>query len=253
MKAMGTYEGKNGIPSWKRILDIGLIVLVSPLLIPVALTVAVIIRLVSRGPILFKQDRIGYQGEKFLCFKFRTMHVGAHSVSHEGHLRELIQSDAPMTKLDTRDARIIPCGVLLRSSGLDELPQLINVLRGDMSLVGPRPCMPYEFEHYLPWQRSRFNVAPGLTGLWQVSGKNRTTFTKMIRLDIEYGRLRSLWLDLWIIFKTVPALLAQMSDTRNRKVSEVKRTSPNAAEAPAIFRAPLRASNFRDHPDRLQA
>lgn len=209
----------NGIPLWKRALDIGFIVLISPLLIPVALGVALIIRLVSGGPIFFNQERIGYHGKKFLCFKFRTMHVGADSISHEGHLRRLIQSDAPMMKLDTRDSRIIPFGVFLRSAGLDELPQLFNVLRGDMSLVGPRPCLPYEFEHYLPWQRERFSAAPGLTGLWQVSGKNRTTFSEMIRLDIEYGKRQSLWLDLAIILKTVPALLIQMSDTHKRKTA----------------------------------
>lgn len=208
------------IPAWKRTLDISLIVLALPLLIPVALGIAAVIRLVSKGPIFFKQERIGCGGRKFLCYKFRTMFVGAKSVCHEGHLRQLIHSDAPMTKMDLRgDSRIIPCGVLLRATGLDELPQLINVWRGEMSLVGPRPCLPYEFEHYLPWQRERFNTAPGLTGLWQVSGKNKTTFTEMIRLDIEYTRRCSLGRDLEIIFKTVPALLAQVLDTPAKKTA----------------------------------
>ncbi len=100
-----------------------------------------------------------------------------------------MDSDAPMVKLDARgDSRIIPFGLLLRSAGLDELPQLINVLRGEMSMVGPRPCLPYECDKYLPWQCERFNTLPGLTGLWQVSGKNRTTFNEMMQLDIEYAR-----------------------------------------------------------------
>ncbi|HEY1663717.1 MAG TPA: sugar transferase [Verrucomicrobiae bacterium] len=225
---------KNGIPLWKRILDISFIVLISPVLVPLGLTVVAIIRAVSRGPIFFKQERVGYHGKKFLCFKFRTMHVGVDSVSHEGHLRQLIQTDAPMVKLDTRDPRIIPLGVLLRSAGLDELPQLINVLRGEMSMVGPRPCLPYEYEQYLPWQRKRFNAAPGLTGLWQVSGKNRTTFTEMISMDIDYGKRRSLWLDLQIIFKTIPALLVQISDTHKRKNAPSKDAAPEP-----ILRAPV--------------
>jgi len=122
-------------------------------------------------------------------------------------------SNVPMKKLDSvRDPRLIPCGLLLRSLGLDELPQLFNVLRGDMSLVGPRPCVPYEYENYAPHHRERFNAAPGLTGLWQVSGKNRTTFEEMINLDISYAKKQSLWLDLKIIFKTFPAIVSQTKD-----------------------------------------
>jgi len=146
------------------------------------------------------------------------MHCGAETVSHQGHLQQLMSSDAPMTKLDNSgDSRIIPFGKILRSSGLDELPQLINVFKGEMSLVGPRPCLPYEAEKYLPWQRQRFNAVPGLTGLWQVSGKNRTTFTTMMQLDIEYAKNSSLWLDFKIILLTIPALLVQMWDMRQKK------------------------------------
>jgi lipopolysaccharide/colanic/teichoic acid biosynthesis glycosyltransferase len=119
-----------------------------------------------------------------------------------------------MTKLDAgKDPRIVPFGSLLRCTGLDELPQLINVFRGEMSIVGPRPCIPYEFEAYEPWQRSRFDAVPGLTGLWQVSGKNRTSFSQMIQLDIEYAKRANLWLDLKIIVKTLPALFVQCYDT----------------------------------------
>jgi lipopolysaccharide/colanic/teichoic acid biosynthesis glycosyltransferase len=120
-----------------------------------------------------------------------------------------------MTKLDaTGDARLIPLGALLRSTGLDELPQFVNVLRGEMSVVGPRPCLQFECEDYLPWQRERFDTLPGLTGLWQVSGKNKTTFNEMIHYDIAYARSKSLWLDVGIIAKTIPALVAQVRDTR---------------------------------------
>ena len=206
------------LPAWKRLLDCALVVIAMPLLAPLMIVIAVIIRRSSPGPVLFQQKRVGFQGATFMCLKFRTMHCGAETVSHRGHLQQLINSDAPMTKLDANgDARIIPFGKLLRASGLDELPQLINVLQGEMSLVGPRPCVAYEAEKYLPWQRERFNAAPGLTGLWQVSGKNRTTFTRMMELDIEYTRRKSLWLDLKIIFMTIPALLVQMWDMKQAK------------------------------------
>ncbi|MGH8022947.1 MAG: sugar transferase [Limisphaerales bacterium] len=218
MKTIHPAISGSGTPFWKRALDLGLILLALPALIPMALAICAIIRVVSKGPVLFKQERIGLGGRKFLCYKFRTMFTGTNSGSHEGHLRHLIESNSPMTKLDTGgDKRIIPFGVFLRATGLDELPQLINVALGDMSIVGPRPCLPYEFQYYHPDQYERFSVVPGLTGLWQVSGKNRTTFKEMIRLDAEYSRRRNLALDLEIIFKTVPTLLAQVMDTRDKK------------------------------------
>ena len=202
-------------PQWKRTLDITLIIVALPLLLPLIILIGLLIRIVSKGPILFKQERIGYLGERFLCYKFRTMFVNSDTTVHQGHLNQLMNSDAPMLKMDLHgDPRIIPFGKLLRASGLDELPQFINVLRGEMSLVGPRPCVPYEYEKYLTWQRERFNTVPGLTGLWQVSGKNRTTFTEMIQLDIKYVRSKTLWLDLKIILKTIPALIIQIWETR---------------------------------------
>jgi lipopolysaccharide/colanic/teichoic acid biosynthesis glycosyltransferase len=165
------------------------------------------------------------------------MFSGSDTGIHKGHLDHLLNSDAPMVKMDAKgDSRIIPCGLVLRSSGLDELPQLINILRGEMSLVGPRPCLQYESEKYLAWQKERFNAAPGLTGLWQVNGKNRTTFVEMIQWDIEYARRKSLWLDLKIIAKTIPALLIQMWDTRKRKKSVSRNT-------PAKTILPVRAVN----------
>jgi lipopolysaccharide/colanic/teichoic acid biosynthesis glycosyltransferase len=212
-----TFPGETRVPRWKRALDIGLVVMALPLLVPLGLAIAGIVRLVSKGPVFFKQERIGRGGQKFWCFKFRTMSISANAVLHEGHLRQLIQSNSPMTKMDSRgDTRIIPFGVFIRALGLDELPQLINVVKGEMSLVGPRPCLPYEFELYLPWQRERCNATPGLTGLWQVSGKNKTTFSEMIQLDIEYSRRCNLWLDMAIIFKTIPVLLSQASHAQKK-------------------------------------
>jgi exopolysaccharide production protein ExoY len=209
---------KSGLPGWKRALDMSVILVALPLLLPLLILIAVVIRMVSAGPVLFKQERVGFLGRRFMCFKFRTMFVGADTSAHQGHLNQLITSGVPMVKMDAHgDSRIIPFGVLLRSSGLDELPQLINVLRGEMSLVGPRPCLHYESEKLLPWQRGRFAAVPGLTGLWQVSGKNRTTFVEMMQLDIAYAQNKSLWLDLKIIFKTIPALLIQIQDTRKKR------------------------------------
>lgn len=204
---------QQAIPPWKRLLDLLLILLAAPILLPVMFLVAMIIKIASPGPALFRQERVGYLGQWFTCFKFRTMVVNADTGVHQGHLNRLMESNLPMKKLDSKgDKRLIPGGRILRSLGLDELPQIFNVLRGDMSLVGPRPCVPYEFEKYTERQRQRFEAAPGLTGLWQVSGKNRTTFEEMINLDLYYARNRSLWLDLKIILKTIPAIIAQTRD-----------------------------------------
>jgi|SRR5665213_1399546 len=220
----------TGIPGWKRALDVALILLALPVLVPLAVLIVIVIRRSSEGPVLFQQERVGFREKRFMCLKFRTMYCGAETVSHQGHLQQLINSDVPMTKMDARgDSRIIPFGRLLRASGLDELPQLINVLKGEMSLVGPRPCLPYEVEKYLPWQKERFDAVPGLTGLWQVCGKNRTTFTKMMQLDIEYARKKNLWLDLKIIFKTIPALLVQMRDLRQKKKAQAGVDAARAA------------------------
>ena len=163
----------------------------------------------------------------FTCFKFRTMKADAETRSHQTYTQSLINSQAPMVKLDSKkDPRLAPFGTVLRATGLDELPQLLNVLRGEMSIVGPRPCVPYEYELYGERERRRFEATPGLTGLWQVSGKNRTTFNEMIDLDIEYAERKSLWLDLAIICKTAPALWVQCMDTRAARRSGMVRTSP---------------------------
>ena len=205
------------VPVWKRMLDIGCIVLALPVVLPLMALIGLMIKLLSDGPAVFRQERIGHLGKSFVCLKFRTMAVSSDPGVHHRHLMQIIESSQPMTKMDSKgDDRLIPLGRLLRATGLDELPQLINVLRGEMSLVGPRPCLRFEYEWYQPWQRERFNLLPGLTGLWQVSGKNRTTFEEMVRLDIHYSRNLSLGYDLRILFKTLPVLVAQAWETRQK-------------------------------------
>jgi lipopolysaccharide/colanic/teichoic acid biosynthesis glycosyltransferase len=222
-----------GLPRWKRTLDVSVILAALPALFLIGGGVALLVMCGSPGPIFFRQRRVGYKGREFTCYKFRTMQVNAETASHKGHTTRLIKAQqTPMTKLDAvADPRVIPFGSILRATGLDELPQLLNVLRGEMSIVGPRPCVLYEYELFEPWQRRRFDAVPGLTGLWQVSGKNRTTFNQMIRLDIEYAECKSLGLDLKIIAKTLPALLTQCADNvRARKCKEATSTPTSMAK-----------------------
>ncbi len=196
----------------KRILDLALVVPGLIIISPLMALIAIFIKTVSPGPVFFKQKRVGYLGKPFTCWKFRTMKTDAETNSHKKHFCELIQRNKTLRKLDNQDSRIIPFGVILRKSGLDELPQLFNVLSGEMSLIGPRPCIPYEASEFSSWQHKRFEILPGLTGLWQVNGKNRTTFFEMMRLDINYVLKRSLWLDLKIILKTCPAIIKQLCE-----------------------------------------
>jgi len=199
-------------PFWKRGIDVLGAVLLLILLFPLFIMIAGLIKIVSPGPVFFKQKRVGYQGKLFDCLKFRTMTVNADTSVHEQYVCQLTCSEKPMTKLDMEDdARIIPLGNLLRVSALDELPQLINIIRGEMSLIGPRPCLPYEAMNYLIWQQKRFYAVPGLTGFWQVNGKNRTTFKEMIRMDIRYVKEMSLWLDMKILIGTIPAVFTQVA------------------------------------------
>ncbi len=208
-------ERVAGFPRWKRVLDLACIALALPFWLPLMFFVGLGIKILSPGPIFFRQERVGYQGRRFLCLKFRSMKVNAETQMHERHLEELMQADCPMTKLDASgDPRLIPFGRILRATGLDELPQILNVLRGEMSLVGPRPCTPKEFENYGSCQRERFNAPPGLTGYWQVNGKNETTFSEMIAMDIHYARNMSPGMDLWIMLKTVPVITREVFGSR---------------------------------------
>lgn len=211
---LGHMLNPAALPYWKRSLDLLCCLAALPFLLGCLVASAVLMSVASRGPLFFRQERVGYRGRRFVLFKLRTMHVAAGTDCHAAHFSTLVHSNTPMRKLDEgRDQRLIPGAWLLRASGLDELPQIINVLRGDMTIVGPRPCIPYEYDHYSDKQRARFESVPGLTGLWQVSGKNRTTFDEMIQLDIEYTTRRSPWLDLAIIARTPFALVVQISDT----------------------------------------
>lgn len=226
------------MPAWKRALDILCCLVALPVLGGCALVMSAVTVLVSPGPILFRQERLGWRGQRFWILKFRTMTVNADTLAHQAYVRGLVASNAPMAKLDGRsDARLIPGGWLLRASGLDELPQLLNVLRGEMSLVGPRPCLPAEFEHAHRPPGGRFAAVPGLTGLWQVSGKNRTTFQEMIRLDVHYAHHVSLVLDLKIIVLTPVVLVRQIVDARlSRARPQPTARNPLVAAAPAGVR-----------------
>jgi len=202
------------LPKWKRFIDLAMVTLLFPIWLPIMTLVALWVAVTSPGPIFYQQPRIGFKGRRFMLIKFRTMKVNAETHVHEAYLEHLIVSDRPMIKLDsTGDPRLILGGKFLRATGLDELPQIFNVLKGEMSLVGPRPCTVGEFECYAPEQRARVNALPGLTGLWQVNGKNRTTFRQMIEMDIFYSRNISLSLDIKIILRTLPAIVGQFSDS----------------------------------------
>jgi len=180
--------------------------------------IAVAIKLTSRGPILFRQQRIGEHGTAFTFLKFRSMFVGNDASQHKDYVRQLIAGQAAKQPTNgtgegifklTNDPRITPVGSFLRRSSLDELPQFLNVLRGDMSLVGPRPPVPYEVEAYATWHRRRLLEAkPGITGLWQVQGRSRVGFDDMVRLDLRYARHSSPWLDLKILVQTPGAVIA---------------------------------------------
>jgi len=230
MHALAHSTTRNdSLPGWKRGLDILCCLAALPFMAAAACWAAMITTVASPGPILFRQERVGLRGRKFYLFKFRTMHVSANTASHRAHFTQLMKANTPMQKLDQQgDRRLIPGGWLLRATGLDELPQIINVLRGEMSIVGPRPCIPYEYECYTEEQRRRLESMPGLTGLWQVSGKNRTTFDEMIRLDVAYASKRSLATDVSIIVRTPGALVSQVLDTRR------SRRAAQAAAQPGV-------------------
>ena len=181
---------------------------------PLWLLVALLVKLDSRGPVFYRQERVGMDGRVFLFYKFRTMRAGTDDTEHREFQRKYIMGQAesnlgdeerPAYKLRA-DARVTHWGRVLRKTSLDELPQLLNVLRGDMSIVGPRPPIPYEVESYELWHRKRLDMKPGVTGLWQVSGRNRLSFDEMVRMDLYYIENWSLLLDLKIILRTLPVM-----------------------------------------------
>jgi exopolysaccharide production protein ExoY len=216
------------------------VILSLPVAIPLILLVALWVRLVSRGPALFRQERIGMHGRRFTLYKFRTMHHGVATTDHEAHVGRLVETGSPMVKLDLiGDSRLIPGGCFLRTTGLDELPQLLNILRGEMSLVGPRPCLPGEYGFFNVSQRRRFDALPGLTGLWQVNGKNRVTFNEMNVMDADYVREMSPGLDLRIIARTPMALARQMAEC----MAQHRRSRQEDAAEPVLGYTPQRLSD----------
>jgi exopolysaccharide biosynthesis polyprenyl glycosylphosphotransferase len=194
----------GGAIAIKRAMDVmftGLLFLLC--LIPMAL-IALVIKLTSPGPAIYAQARVGRGGKMFTAFKFRTMRLGADEEIET--LLHLNEASGPLFKI-RNDPRTTSIGKWLRRTSFDELPQLWNVLRGDMSLVGPRPPLPNEVAKYQEWHKRRLDVAPGVTGLWQVSGRSTLTFDEMVMLDLYYIENWSPWLDMWILLKTIPALL----------------------------------------------
>ena len=199
----------------KRAFDITFTLMVAVLGMPFYLLIAAFIKLTSEGPVLFVQERVGLDGRTFRFFKFRTMLVDNNDHQHRSFAEDFIkgrlmseseEGDRPVFKLKN-DPRVTSIGRFLRKTSLDELPQFINVLRGEMTLVGPRPPLAYELAHYKEWHRGRLAVKPGLTGLWQVSGRSTVPFDEMVMLDLYYIENWSLALDLKIIARTVPVML----------------------------------------------
>jgi len=199
----------------KRLMDIlgSLIALI--LSLPVLVAIAAAVKLTSKGPILFRQTRLGQYGRKFTFLKFRSMYTGNDHSIHREYVKQFIAGAQGLEQGERRqyklaaDPRITPVGQFLRKTSLDELPQLFNVLNGEMSLVGPRPPLPYEFEAYELWHKERLMaVKPGITGLWQVEGRSRVTFDEMVRMDIRYAKSWSLWLDIKILLQTPLAVVS---------------------------------------------
>ena len=214
-----TRSGKHVQLVLKRIIDVVGAVAALIVSLPLMALIAIGIKCTSKGPVLFKQTRVGYCGKKFTFLKFRTMHLGAVDQTHREYMKQFINGNhekinmgtqhKPVFKM-TKDARITPLGRLLRKTSLDELPQFFNVLAGDMSLVGPRPPIPYEVSEYDHWHKKRvLDVKPGITGLWQIHGRSSLTFDEAVRLDVQYARQWSLMLDCKIMLQTVRAVLSQ--------------------------------------------
>ncbi len=202
------YLGK---PAFKQIGDMLVACAMVLFLLPVFVTIAIAIKLDSRGPIFFKQTRIGKGGKPFDFFKFRSMYVGSdNDKTREEKLRAFIKegkaTESGTTKIvDNR--KVTAIGQFIRRTSLDELPQLFNVIKGDMSLVGPRPCLPYEWNNYSEWHKKRLSVTPGCTGVWQVLGRSRVSFRDMVLLDLYYVHNISLAMDVWLLLKTIPVML----------------------------------------------
>lgn len=201
-------------PVWilKRFLDVALSLTAIVVLLPLFVFIAIGIKLSSKGPVIHKQTRVGKNGNLFDFYKFRSMHMEKGDEAHKEFVKKFIKAgrqgmDKDVFKI-TDDSRIFELGKFIRKLSIDEFPQLFNVLKGDMALVGPRPCLPYEWEEYDNWHKDRIKILPGCTGLWQALGRSSVTFEEMVILDLYYISNMTLWLDFMIILKTVPAMLS---------------------------------------------
>jgi lipopolysaccharide/colanic/teichoic acid biosynthesis glycosyltransferase len=204
-----TAADSRWLSALRRLFDLAFATTMILLLAPILIAVAIAVRIDSRGPALFRQRRVGYREREFTLYKFRSMRLDADPRGHQDYVTALINGEENTTEGGRQnlyklavDNRITPVGRWIRRWSLDELPQLFNVVIGDMTLVGPRPAIPYEVAEYPSWYLKRFSVKPGLTGFWQVSGRNERTYEEMVRLDIEYTERRSVPLDLSILVKT---------------------------------------------------
>ncbi len=200
---------------WKRSLDLVAGTVATIALLPLIVSLAAIVRLDSPGPVFFRQERLGLDGIPFRMWKFRSMYHDSDDGRHRAAASAWFAAQPTAGGYKTlADPRITRAGRFLRRTSLDELPQLFNVVRGEMSLVGPRPGIAYELGHYLPWYFERQRVKPGMTGLWQVSGRDRVSAHQMMTLDVRYVRERTLWLDFKILLMTVPALMGRFPTAR---------------------------------------
>jgi lipopolysaccharide/colanic/teichoic acid biosynthesis glycosyltransferase len=195
---------------WKRPLDLAMVAIALVVALPLILCMALLVVLDAPGPPFFGQERVGYKGRRFCMWKLRTMQVGCDQTPHQRTAAAWFAAspDSGDRYKSLADARITRVGSLLRRTNLDELPQLLNVVLGDMSLVGPRPAIPYELTYYRPVYFQRLSVPPGMTGLWQVTRRDRVSAADMMELDLRYVREASPWLDLKVLAMTAPALLA---------------------------------------------
>lgn len=236
-KVAARAKGRPGYFLAKRCLDVMLAVVALLVCSPLIIGVALLVRLTSPGPVLFRQERVGYGGRRFTIYKFRSMYMNCDDRLHRAAYEQFLRGERPSGKVDHNllvqpqmkqsiadstttparrkhswmagDPRITPLGYLLRQSSIDELPQFLNVLRGEMSLVGPRPPIPYEVGMYQPQHMERLDTLPGITGLWQVQGRSRVSFEQMVEMDREYIQKQSFWYDLKLLVLTIPAVLSR--------------------------------------------
>jgi lipopolysaccharide/colanic/teichoic acid biosynthesis glycosyltransferase len=206
-------QGKKGYNFLKRVIDLGITLMILPMVLPAMAFISLLIRFDSPGPALFKQRRVGKDGRIFRIYKFRTMTHNLDNAHHQAFMKAFVQgeigngSDDKIVFKPFTDSQVTRMGRILRKTSLDELPQLLNILKGDMSLIGPRPNVLWEVEAYKGWHMERLTALPGITGLAQVNGRSAISFDRIVQYDVEYARNKSLWLDIQILWKTFTSVL----------------------------------------------